>query len=93
MKLLLIFFCLQIADIATTILALYLGGAEKNPLVHSVMMGTGTINGLIIVKLFVLAIASLGALAGKFRGIRVANFAFAAIVAWNLSIICRLLIA
>lgn len=92
MKALILFILLQAADFATTVAAINFGGAEQNPLVAH-MMGFGGINGLLLAKVIALAIGGAAAAAGKNRGIRVANFAFAAIVVWNLSIISRLLIA
>jgi hypothetical protein len=88
---LVLFSLLQVLDIATTLVALGLGGSEKNPFV-SQMMAVGPVYGLLISKLAVIGIAGFGALLGKYNGIRLANLAFSAIVVWNLTIIFRLAI-
>lgn len=88
-KQLLIFVLLQVLDVATTIGALALGGSEQNPLIGHMMMA-GTVNGLIISKLIVVGLAVTFILMGRGRVIRWANGAFSLIVAWNVTVICRL---
>jgi hypothetical protein len=78
-----LFILLQISDFATTLIAIALGGAEQNPLVHASF-------GLAISKLLVISIAVAGYYFGKHRGIRTANVAFSGVVVWNISVICRL---
>jgi hypothetical protein len=53
-------------------------------------MAFGPVEGLILAKVVTLAIGLGCFLATKPRALRLANFVFAAIVAWNLSIIARL---
>lgn len=84
-----IFALLQIMDLTTTLVAMAMGGGEQNPLVAH-LMSIGLVPGLVISKLFVLAIAATGALLHKERGLRIANVGFSAIVAWNVSVIARL---
>jgi len=74
---------------ATTVIALSLGGAENNPLVAH-FLSVGPMGGLLISKAVVISIAVLGAFFKKDQGIRKANLVFCAIVAWNLSVIARL---
>jgi Domain of unknown function (DUF5658) len=88
-KPLMIFALLQLLDIATTLIALALGGAEQNPLVGHMML-TGTVTGLILSKLIVVGLAVAFILIGRGRVIRWANVAFSLIVVWNVTIICRL---
>jgi len=88
-KPLMLFILLQLMDVATTIVAISLGGDEKNPLV-SYLMNVGPIAGLLISKLVVIGIAVVGALMSKYKGIRWANVAFTAVIIWNVSIIFRL---
>jgi Domain of unknown function (DUF5658) len=86
----LLFVALQAADFVTTALALRLGGAETNPLV-SHLMTAGPLGGVLAAKLFSLGIGAICLLLKKHRAIRVTNVAFTAIVAWNVSIVARLL--
>lgn len=89
-KILYLFIVLQIADLLTTILALKLGGFEQNVVVR-VFMSVGPYAGLILSKLVVLSIALGFALWRKQATLRYANVVFAAIIAWNLTVIVRLL--
>lgn len=89
-KILYLFIVLQIADLLTTVLALKLGGFEKNVMVRA-FMSVGPYAGLILSKLVVLSIALGFALWRKQTTLRYANVVFAAIVAWNLTVIVRLL--
>ncbi|HYM05245.1 MAG TPA: DUF5658 family protein [Terriglobales bacterium] len=89
-NLLLVFFFLQAADLATTAVALNLGGVENNPLVR-VFMWMGPLAGLIAAKVVVLLVAAACAVSRQHRPLRFANAAFAGIVVWNLSVIARLL--
>lgn len=88
-KALWIFVFLQVADLGTTVAVLRLGGVEENPLVKF-FMAFGPVEGLILAKLVTVAIGVACFLSTKPRALRLANFVFAAIVAWNLSIIARL---
>jgi hypothetical protein len=89
-KIFYIFVVLQITDLLTTVLALKLGGAEQNSMVRA-LMSVGPYKGLILSKLIVLSLALGFALSKKQAAIRNANVVFAAIVAWNLTVIVRLL--
>jgi hypothetical protein len=83
------FILLQVADIATTLVAIAHGGFETNPLVARFMM-VGTVHGLLWSKLVVLAIAAVFIRYRGFRIIRIANVAFAVVVAWNIIMLVRL---
>jgi hypothetical protein len=87
---LLIFFLLQLADLATTLVTMRLGGVELNPMVR-MFMSVGPVAGLFLAKLVVLAIAVGCALASKYRTLRRANIVFTGIVIWNITVIARLL--
>jgi hypothetical protein len=89
-NILIIFFVLQVADAATTVVALRLGGAEDNPLIQ-MFMSIGPVAGLILAKTLVLLIAFGCALSSRARVLRGANVVFTGIVAWNLIVIARLL--
>lgn len=87
---LLLFFFLQAADLATTAVAMNLGGVENNPLVRA-FMWMGPLVGLMAAKAVVVLIAIACAASRKHRPLHWANAAFAGIVVWNLSVIARLL--
>jgi len=89
LKALLIFSFLQLADLGTTVAVLRLGGVEENPLVKH-LMAFGPVQGLVLAKLVTLAIGVACFLSTKPRALRLANVVFTAIIAWNLSIIARL---
>jgi hypothetical protein len=89
---LILFILLQVFDIATTLATIALGGGELNPIVAQ-MMSVGPVFGLMLSKMIVISLATGGAFLGKYRGIRCANFAFAAILVWNCSIVARLAMA
>jgi hypothetical protein len=89
MKPLLVFLALQLLDVATTIVALGLGGAEQNPFI-SQFMSIGPIPGLFLSKVVVILLAGLFVSVGRTKPIRLANIVFALIVVWNLTIIGRL---
>jgi hypothetical protein len=91
-KILSVYTLLQFADLATTAVTMRLGGVELNPLVH-LFMTIGPLAGLLLAKL-VAMLAALGCVfLKKPRPLRCANLVFAAIVAWNLTIIARLLVS
>ena len=83
------FILLQVLDLATTLVALALGGFENNPIVAHIMT-LGPISGLVVSKIVVIGLATAGAFLDKKRGIRLANVAFCCIVVWNVSVIARL---
>ena len=87
----LIFVLLQLADFATTMTAIGMGGVEQNPLVSRLMF-IGTVQGLILSKVIVLALALAAIRARKDLALRSANVVFGAIVAWNVMIIARLVL-
>ena len=89
---LIIFLLLQLLDIATTLIAIALGGKEQNPLVGH-LMTLGTLKGLIVSKMLVIILALAASWVGMHKGIRIANFVFCAVVAWNFTIVARLLLA
>ena len=89
-RLTLLFVALQIADVVTTLIALRLGGAEQNSLIAHLMV-FGSVEGLLLSKAIVLALALFAVWTLRYRVLRWANIAFTGIVLWNLSIILRLL--
>jgi hypothetical protein len=83
------FIALQFADFATTMIALHMGAVEENGLV-SHFMTIGSLQGLILSKLLVLAIATGIIRARKYRVLRWANVVFSGVVLWNVVTIARL---
>ncbi len=89
-RLTLLFVALQTADVVTTLIALRLGGEEQNSLVSHLMV-IGSVQGLLLSKLIVLALAFFALRTLRFRVLRWTNVAFTCVVLWNLSIIFRLI--
>lgn len=89
LKALWVFVFLQVGDLGTTVAVLRLGGVEENPLVKHLMV-FGPVEGLILAKVVTVAFGVGCFLAAKHRALRLANLIFAAIVAWNLIILARL---
>ncbi|MFN7998301.1 MAG: DUF5658 family protein [Bryobacteraceae bacterium] len=89
LKAFLVFAFLQVADLGTTVAVFRLGGVEENPLVKHLMF-LGPVEGVILAKIIALAIGGGCFLASKYRALLLADIAFGVIVAWNLSIIARL---
>ena len=88
----LLFVLLQLADVVTTMIALATGGTEQNPIIARFMV-IGSLQGLILSKVFLLAGAAAAMRYGKYRAIRWANVVFCVIVLWNISIIVRMAMA
>jgi len=89
LKIFLLFAFLQAADLATTVAVFNLGGVEENPLIKHFMV-LGPVQGVLLAKLAALAIGTACYFASKRRALILTNIVFAGIVAWNLSIIARL---
>ena len=85
------FILLQVLDVATTLGVFAMGGGEMNPIVGHIM-AFGTLRGLVLSKLIVIALATGAAFLGKNRGLRWANALFVAVLVWNCSIVARLAI-
>ncbi|HWQ55295.1 MAG TPA: DUF5658 family protein [Bryobacteraceae bacterium] len=90
LKMFFIFVFLQLGDFGTTAAVLRLGGTEENPLVRY-FMNVGSIEGLAVAKTLSIAIGVACLMASKYRALRMANFVFAGIVGWNLTILLLLM--
>ena len=88
-KAFLLFLLLQVADLVTTVAAIALGGSERSPLVQQ-LMSVGPVAGLLLAKLFAVAIGVVCLIGSKPRALRLANAFFVCVVVWNLSIVLRL---
>lgn len=86
-----LFAALQCADFLTTLTAFHFGGIEKNALVAYAFPLVGPVTGVLICKLLLITIAAVAVFFHRLRPIAVANYAYLCVIAWNVSIICRLL--
>jgi hypothetical protein len=84
-----IFVFLQCADFGSTVLAIRMGGVERNMLVSG-FMGAHPVDGLILAKIIVLSLALVVLATRKRRVLTWANVFYSAVVIWNLSVIARL---
>ena len=80
-----LFFSLQMVDVLTTLLAFYLGRA--NPIAASILLGSGSILGLVVLKVAAMLIT--------FRlesesVVNAGNLAYSGMLAWNLYAIWQL---
>jgi uncharacterized protein DUF5658 len=89
---LLLFVLLQVADVTTTLVAFHFGGVEENPLVQFFLRGH-PVAGLLLTKFLLVTIAGVIVLTGRKSVVWKANVLFACIVAWNVSIVARLIVA
>ena len=88
MKLLTDFVYLQLLDILTTLAFLLQGVAEANPFVRwALSQGQNPIHGLVMVKVFAVALAVYCVVRARHRVLRFANIFFAIVVAYNLVVI------
>jgi hypothetical protein len=86
----LLFLTLQLADFVTTALVLHFGGAETNPIVRH-FMTTDPLQGLLVAKALAIGIGAIGLFGRKLRAMQIINVAFGAIIAWNMTILARLM--
>lgn len=90
MALLVTFFGLQFFDVATTLAFLRHGVAEANPLVTALMaLQLSPVLALVVVKLGGCVLGLYAWRSRRIRLLRLANFFFAACVAWNLMALVR----
>ena len=85
----LIFVFLQLADFATTMIALNTGGVEKNFFVSHPMI-IGSLQGLILSKAIILELPLAAVRLKKLWVLGWVNVVFGGIVLWNLVVIARL---
>jgi hypothetical protein len=78
-----LFILLQVMDLLTTIAGLRLGAQEVNPVIRQ-MMRVGTLEGLLLCKVLMIAMAAVVLWHQRARVILVVNYMFALLVVWNL---------
>lgn len=81
-----VFACLQVLDVVTTVLGWRVGAREANIVIIQ-FMHLGPITGLMFGKSLGLLLISVAILRGRLRLIRLINLWFAGIVTWNLVIL------
>ena len=79
-----LFLFLQVLDVMTTLTALRLGGQELNPFIQRMMTLAGSVEGLLLCKLLVIAMAVVVLWRGRQRVVVTVNYLFAFLVVWNL---------
>lgn len=85
------FLSLQLLDFLTTLVGLSLGAGEACPLIRFVAaVGLGPTFGLVSAKLVALTLGGICIGMHRQRVIRWINYWFAALAAWNIAIIVRL---
>lgn len=89
MNLMQVFVFLQILDVLTTVLAIQLGGQEKNPLMGH-LMHLGALQGLLVGKAAVVGIGGFILYQQRYRVLKLANYFYASVVTWNLLIVLAL---
>jgi hypothetical protein len=83
------FVFLQLADFATTMIVLHIGGVENNFFVSRLMI-IGSLQGLILSKVIILAIAAAAVRLRRHWVLGWVNVIFGGVVLWNLLVIARL---
>lgn len=81
-----IFIYLQLLDLLTTLVGFRLGAVEVSPFIR-VLMHAGPAAGVVLSKLFALALGGVCVWAKKTRLIRWISFWYAGLVVWNLMIL------
>ena len=85
-----VFIYLQLLDFLTTLLGLRLGASEASPFIR-MLMQLGPAEGLALSKAVALSLGGLCIWLNRQHLIRWINYWYAALVAWNLVIIARVL--
>ena len=81
-----VFVYLQLLDLLTTLVGFRLGAAEASPFIR-LLMHAGPTTGVVLSKLFALALGGLCVHANKLYLVKWITYWYAALVAWNLIII------
>jgi len=86
------FLALQLVDLLTTLMGLRLGAGEACPLVRFLASaGLGSTFGVVAAKLVALLLGGVAIGLHRPNVIRMINYWFAALAAWNIAIIVRLI--
>lgn len=82
-----LFFYLQLLDVLTTLAGFRLGFSEASPFIH-LLMRFGVLEGLLGSKMVAIAIGAFCVWRRRYRVIGIINYWYAALVIWNLALIC-----
>ena len=85
-----IFAYLQLLDLLTTLVGLRLGASEASPFIR-MFLGFGPLPALLVSKFVACGLGGACIALGRMNVINYINYWFAALVAWNLAVILRLL--
>ena len=85
-----VFLYLQVLDVLSTLIGFSLGTSEASPFIR-VLIQWGPVTGLLVSKLFALALAGLCFLLRRGALFRWINYWYAALVVWNLITVLRVL--
>jgi hypothetical protein len=85
-----VFLYLQVLDVLSTLIGFRLGAAEATPFVR-LMIAWGPLNGLLFSKILAAGLAAACLVLKKRKLIHWINYWYAALVAWNLFTILRVL--
>jgi hypothetical protein len=89
---LVLFIYLQLLDVLTTLVGFSLGASEASPFI-SALIRWGPLAGILASKLFAIAILGACLWHRRLTLLRLVNVWYAALTAWNLCIVLRLLTA
>ena len=85
---LVLFSCLQILDLLSTVAFMMLGVREANPLIRlAFSLANNPLAGLLLAKLTVVLLGVCCWLGGRERALARANLVFVLVIAWNLAIV------
>src|SRR5258708_31082084 len=85
-----VFLYLQVLDILSTLIGFSLGNTEASPFIR-MLIQWGPVTGLLVSKLFALALAGLCFILKRAALFRWINYWYAALVVWNLITVLRVL--
>ncbi len=83
-----VFLCLQLLDFVTTVAGLRLGAEEMSPFIRQLMLA-GPVLGVAAAKAIAIGLAGVCVLTRRAHVIRWINYWYAALVAWNVSVLIR----
>lgn len=86
-----IFLLLQVMDFLTTLVGFRFGANEASPFIAKLIHYSSPATGVGGSKLIALGIGALAIALKRIRLLRLANFWYAALVLWNIGVLCTLL--
>ena len=80
------FLLLQLLDVVTTAIGFRVGLGEASPFIRYLMQ-VGPLTGLLVSKVIAILLAGFCIRSGRYHVIRYVNYWYAALVAWNITLI------